>query len=92
LKIMLNKVQFIPIIIILRLAIYANTLNNEFVSDDITAIVNNPRIGDIFHSLNPFDVKNSLTYFLCRLNPFVYHLANLNSKVTAGGGEIKWLR
>ena len=62
--------------------LYANTLFNGFVSDDIAAIVQNPDIGRTSVYINPFDpqpsqILNSLIYNIVGLSPWLYHLNNL---------------
>jgi len=58
--------------------VYANSLNNAFVSDDITAIAENSRIaylGD--YRLDPQGLLNSLIYKIAGFNVIPYHLANI---------------
>lgn len=70
--------RILLVMIGLILVIYANTLNNGFVSDDIPAIVNNPKISHILsNGLNPCNLTNSLGYLIGKLNPAVYHLTNI---------------
>lgn len=57
--------------------VYANSLNNAFVSDDIPAILDNPDIGNIFASGDLTGAGNSLIYRLTGAVPFGYHLANI---------------
>jgi protein O-mannosyl-transferase len=65
---------------------YVNSLNNEFVSDDVFAIVNNPKLGDFGEVFkNPFYFLRPLEYWVVsnlfgkqpeyfRLINFVFHL------------------
>ena len=55
-------------------AVYFNSLKNDFVSDDITAIVQNENIGNFAYYL-PHQSLNFLRYFFYSLT---YHLAGLN--------------
>jgi tetratricopeptide (TPR) repeat protein len=58
--------------------VYANSLKGAFVSDDITAIINNPKITNPAHYLfEPSDFLSSLTYLLLKDNPLAYHLTNV---------------
>ncbi|MFH1457799.1 MAG: tetratricopeptide repeat protein [Candidatus Omnitrophota bacterium] len=57
---------------------YANSLNNQFVSDDIDSIINNEFITQPMHYwLFPSLILNCMSYFIGKLNPFVYHLTNI---------------
>jgi protein O-mannosyl-transferase len=72
--------KYIFIIIALSAAIYLNTLNNEFVSDDIPSIVNYQEIAHPFH-FSPFSnlvsFSFSLDYLIGKLNPQAFHLTNI---------------
>ncbi|MFH0913635.1 MAG: tetratricopeptide repeat protein [Candidatus Omnitrophota bacterium] len=58
--------------------IYANSLNNAFVSDDIPAIVKNPLISSPLRFwLDPNAFSCSLNYLMGQYNPFIYHLTNI---------------
>jgi hypothetical protein len=66
------------ILIVLCFLIYANSLNNAFVSDDITAILKYPLISRLFSFwLDPSTFLSSLNYLIGKFNPFVYHLTNI---------------
>lgn len=69
--------RYIFIIIGLSFILYANTLNNEFVSDDLPAIINNPNIADIFSAPDATSFTNSLNYLAAKTNPPLYHLTNI---------------
>lgn len=57
---------------------YANSLNNAFVSDDITAILENPRLAYISDFwLDPSALLNSLIYKIAKFNVLPYHLASV---------------
>jgi len=71
------SMKYIFIVLALGSLIYANTLKNEFVSDDIPAIVNNPDISRLSFNGNLVTFSNSLDYRIGRLDPFIYHLTNL---------------
>lgn len=67
----------------LAMVAYANSLTNDFVADDIPAIVENKNIGNFFYYLK-HQPLNSLRYFfyflaykIGGLNPFFYRLLNL---------------
>jgi len=60
------------------LLVYGNSLNNAFVSDDIPAILNNPRIQHTFSFWSePQSFLNSLIYNFAGLNTIPYHLASV---------------
>ncbi len=69
--------KFLFIIILLSIIIYANTLHNDFVSDDIATIVNYPHISRPFTVINIAFLSNSLNYLAGGLEPFGYHLVNI---------------
>lgn len=71
------SVKYIFMILVLGSLIYVNTLKNEFVSDDIFEIVNNPNISKLSFNGNLVTFSNSLDYRIGGLNPLVYHLTNL---------------
>ncbi len=72
----MKKTKFIAIIIILSALLYANSLNGDFVSDDIGSIRDNPSI-DKFSGLNLSAIFNWVGYKISGLNPFAHHLSNL---------------
>lgn len=74
---MLGKKQIYLILTALCFLVYANSLNNAFVSDDMPAIVNNPMISGPLHWLHPVMLLNSLNYLTGGQNPFAYHLTNI---------------
>jgi len=74
----MNKKQIYFILIALCFIIYANSLNNAFVSDDIDSVLRNPLISKPLHAwLLPHDFLNSVDYLIARFNPIVYHLTNI---------------
>ncbi len=69
---------FILALVALCFLLYANSLNNAFISDDIPAILNNPSISHPLRFwLDPASFLNSLNYLACGYNPFTYHLTNI---------------
>jgi protein O-mannosyl-transferase len=57
---------------------YANSLNGQFVSDDIDSIANNKLISEPMTCwLFPSNLLNCLGYLLTKLNPFIYHMMNI---------------
>lgn len=85
---MRRKALFSPAVKILVLAlvslvVYANTLDNEFVTDDIPTIVANRGLGNLSYSLEYLKIPSLLpltltaNYFVGGLNPAVYHLTNI---------------
>ncbi|MDD4980714.1 MAG: tetratricopeptide repeat protein [Candidatus Omnitrophica bacterium] len=72
-----NKYIYI-ILIAVSFLVYANSLNNAFVSDDIPAILNYPFISQpLRFLLEPNPLSNSLNYLIGQYNPFIYHLTNI---------------
>jgi len=64
--------------------VYFNSLGNDFVSDDIAAIKNNPNIDNVsyifqqpFFNINPRSLTISLTNKVFGLNPVFYRLPNI---------------
>ena len=74
---MKNNLKYILLITALVFAVYANALHNDFVSDDLPAIVNNPAISNPFAELSIASFSNSINYLVGGLNPFGYHLLNI---------------
>ena len=75
---MLNKREIYFILIALCFLLYANSLNNAFISDDIAGIAKNPLISSPLHFwLSPDSLLNSLNYLIAKFNPFIYHLTNI---------------
>lgn len=70
------------ILFILVLVTYANSLNNDFLSDDLAEIVNNPNIGnlDVIFT-RPFGFIRLVLYWLAfhldGLNPFLFRSINI---------------
>ena len=69
---------YILIIASVSAALYINTLKNEFVSDDIPAILQNPHISKLFYCLEAATMSLSLNYHMGWFNPFLYHLTNIS--------------
>lgn len=64
--------------------VYFNSLGNDFVSDDIASIKNNPNIDNVgyifqqpFFNINPRSLTISLTNKVFGLNPVFYRLPNI---------------
>lgn len=72
-----NRTVPILFIVLLGTLIYANTLNNAFVSDDIPAIPQNPHINNLLSSPDTVTFLNVLDYKIGKFNPPVYHLTNI---------------
>lgn len=71
-----ERLKYPLILVALSFIIYANTLHNAFVSDDIPTIINNPSVGEI--SLRNFSsLSVAINYRMAGLKPFVYHLTNI---------------
>jgi len=69
---------FILALVALCFLLYANSLNNAFISDDIPTILKNPSISHPLRFwLDPASFLNSLNYLACGYNPFTYHLTNI---------------
>jgi len=76
-----NLAYFI-LLFFLVLIVYANSLNNGFVSDDILAIPKNPVIGSVTSFLSqPYAFVQPLLYSFAykvgALNPAIYRLINI---------------
>ena len=58
--------------------VYANSLDNAFISDDITTIARNPLLASPARFLlNPSMLLMSLNFLAAGAGPFVYHLTNV---------------
>ncbi|MBN1912807.1 MAG: tetratricopeptide repeat protein [Candidatus Omnitrophica bacterium] len=69
--------KYLVIIFLVAAGLYANTLKNEFVSDDLAGIVNNPSISKVFLAPDPVAFSYSLNYLIAKLDPAAYHLFNI---------------
>ncbi|MFH0935279.1 MAG: tetratricopeptide repeat protein [Candidatus Omnitrophota bacterium] len=72
-----HNLKYILIIVSLVFLIYANTLHNDFLSDDLPTIVNNPLISQPLGLLSIASFTNSVNYLIGGFNPFGYHLLNI---------------
>ena len=73
-----DKKKLCLILIGLCFLVYANSFKGAFVSDDIPAIINNPSITNPANYLfEPASLLSSLTYFLVKEDPFLYHLTSV---------------
>lgn len=58
--------------------VYANSLNNAFVFDDIPAILQNPKISQPFtYLLEPPGFLNSICYLIGKNNPSIFHFISI---------------
>jgi tetratricopeptide (TPR) repeat protein len=58
--------------------VYANSLANQFIYDDIPNIIKNPQIRNPFNFIFFLPaLVNSLNYLLFKENPFTFHLCNI---------------
>lgn len=73
----MRNAKCIFLIIALTVIIYANILHNDFLSDDLPTILNNPNIAHPFAALNIATFTNSLNYLIGGFNPLGYHLLNI---------------
>ncbi|MBU1125476.1 MAG: tetratricopeptide repeat protein [Candidatus Omnitrophica bacterium] len=65
------------VLAVLCFLVYSNSFHNQFISDDIPGILNNPAIRQPLKFLfYPDTVLSSLNYLIGQDNPFVYHLTN----------------
>jgi len=75
-----QKIRIFAFLSFLVFAVYVNSLGNDFVSDDITAIVKNKNIGNLSFYLRyqPLNSLRHSLYFLIYkvwgLNPLFFHL------------------
>jgi len=75
---MLQNKYIYLILVALCFLVYANSLHNAFVSDDIPAITKNPSLAHPLHYwLDPTPLSESLNYLIAGLDPFTYHLTNI---------------
>ncbi|MFH1414448.1 MAG: tetratricopeptide repeat protein [Candidatus Omnitrophota bacterium] len=75
---MLAKKETYLLLVGLCILVYANSFNNQFVSDDLPAVINNPYISNpLKWLLRPHDLFHSLCYLAGKFNPFLYHLVNI---------------
>lgn len=71
-----KKIYFI--LAALCFLVYANCLNNGFISDDIPAILENPAIAQtLSYWSDPTTFLNSLVYHLAKFNVVGYHLVSI---------------
>jgi len=81
-KILQNKWYIFLLLAIIIFLIYANSLNNDFISDDITYLVRNPKINSFeFVTDTPLTITkafiNWITYKLFGLSPLAFRLVNI---------------
>lgn len=85
----LDKIKNLILVIVLALvsfALYANSLSGEFLIDDQTGIVNNPRIHDLkgyfskYLSIRPgvlWEIAEAFNWHISGDNPYYFHLFNV---------------
>lgn len=74
----LNRRQIFFILVSVCFLLYANSLNNAFVSDDLPGILSNPDISKGYKFLlEPNSLLNSFTYLIGKYNVILYHLINI---------------
>lgn len=80
-RIFTENILFFILLFVLTVAIYANTLNGQFLSaDDIPGIVNNPMVTDLTGSLNTFEfeqITHAVFYYLFGMTPLPYHITSV---------------
>lgn len=75
---------YLLILVFLVFAVYSNSLNNQFLSDDLPAIKDNPNLGQLSDAFSPrppfvslINLNNFLIYHLFGLQPAAYRLLNI---------------
>jgi len=76
--------KYILIIIFVSIAVYANSLNGEFISDDVTGIIENPLINNPLGVWHLQHITNALIYKFFKLNPAPYHAFSILIHVING--------
>ncbi|MBU1126913.1 hypothetical protein KKF11_01035 [Patescibacteria group bacterium] len=72
-------------LVFLSILVYINSLWGDFVSDDISTIVDNHLLGTFGYYFKVMDLHrllHSFTYLFSKLNPFGYHLINISIHTT----------
>ena len=72
-----NILKYILVIVIVSIAVYANSLTGEFISDDIQAIAENPHIYNTFSLWHLQHITNSFIFKLFKFNPIPYHVLSV---------------
>lgn len=83
---MMSKKNFLMLTIGLTALVYLNSLNNAFVSDDITGILQNPNLGNLWISIKSLNLLGLLRGFLFHFfgrTPWPFHLLNLGFHIGA---------
>lgn len=81
-KLISENLSEIFLLILLAFLVYFNSLNNDFVSDDIFGIVNNPLQGTLSYALSsPMIIGRQFFYFVTynifEVTPWPYRLGNI---------------
>ena len=74
--------KFLALVSVMVVLVYGNTLDNDLLSDDLAAIIQNPLIGTFRDVLtNPmYGMRTfvyNVIYSIWNVNPYPYHLINL---------------
>jgi len=72
-----NIAKFVLIILIVCVAVYVNSLDGEFISDDIQAIAENPHIYNTFSLWHLQHMANSIIFNFFKFNPIPYHILSV---------------
>ena len=78
------NMDFLFIVLLLTVIVFANSLNGDFVSDDLGTIINNPLTNNLTGALKTFNGQQiiySLINKIFGLNKFVFHLFSLSMHV-----------
>lgn len=84
--------HYILILAAVNLLIYFNIFPNEFVSDDLPGIINNPNLGKGTDLFNPGFFLKSLNHWFYGSNPAGYHLTSLVLHIIASVLVLFFLR
>lgn len=80
---LLDNINYFILLFVLVFLSYFNSIDNDFVSDDIATILKNPDIGNLSSVLSPFligsghGILDFFTYKAFGLNPVFFRLINL---------------
>lgn len=75
------KQRYILLVLaVVTILAYVNSLFGDFISDDVGAILTNPRVGDFLSQWprpTTAGILNAVAYHLVKFNPVGYHISNL---------------